>query len=395
MRKLRGKIMAIKKVEEDLALEGLSAGVEHEPESDEYSVDNPFDPDSISIKTKVISLDTVLRRIKTKTIVLSPDFQREEVWDHKRKSQLIESMILRIPLPMFYVAEDNAGVWEVVDGLQRLSTIRDFVLGEDEDGKGFKLQYLEFLSDSLDKSTYFQLEKNPKSARVVNNIMETELSFTIIEPGTPENVKRNIFRRINTGGMRLSEQEIRNALYQGRATKLLKEMVNNHYYLNVTGGSVKDNRMAGRELILRFVAFYIFPRKKYTGDIDDFLSQAMMELNENNKYSLQDIISDFEVGLERASLIFGMHSFRKSLPHHEKKAAINKSLFELWINVLCGLEDEDFEMILDYKEQFLDSYEEVLFDEDFSEAISRRGASMWGCSHRYTEIMNLINGYLI
>ncbi|HDR2408772.1 MULTISPECIES: DUF262 domain-containing protein [Enterobacter cloacae complex] len=383
------------KVKEDLALEGLPSGVESEPESDEYSVDNPFNPDSISIKTKVISLDTVLRRIKTKTIVLSPDFQREEVWDHKRKSQLIESMILRIPLPMFYVAEDNAGVWEVVDGLQRLSTIRDFVLGDDEDGKGFKLQYLEFLSESLDKCTYFQLEKNPKSARVVNNIMETELSFTIIEPGTPENVKRNIFRRINTGGMRLSEQEIRNALYQGRATKLLKEMVSNPYYLKVTGGTVKDNRMAGRELILRFVAFNLFHRKKYAGDIDSFLSDAMMTLNENLNISTKDIIQDFETGLIRAYEIFGLHSFRKSMPDDHKKAAINKSLFEVWINVLSEIDEDDFELLVDSKEHFLESYEEVLYDEDFSEAISRRGATSWGCAHRYTEIVNLIQGYLI
>lgn len=384
-----------KKVAEDLALEGLLSGVEAEPDSDEYSVDNPFDPDSISIKTKVISLDTVLRRIKTKTIVLSPDFQREEVWDHKRKSLLIESMILRIPLPMFYVAEDNAGVWEVVDGLQRLSTIRDFVLGEDEDGKGFKLQYLEFLSESLDKTTYFQLEKNPKSARVVNNIMETELSFTIIEPGTPENVKRNIFKRINTGGMRLSEQEIRNALYQGRATKLLKEMVNNKKYLEVTGRSVKDNRMAGRELILRFIAFNIFPRKKYAGDIDDFLSSAMMDLNEYSKISLSEIIEDFETGLKRAYQIFGMHSFRKSMPSHNKKAAINKSLFEVWINALSEIDEDDFDLLLEEKEHFLESYEDILYDEDFSEAVSRRGASSWGSTYRYTEIMNLINGYLI
>ena len=304
-------------------------------------------------------------------------------------------MILRIPLPMFYVAEDNAGVWEVVDGLQRLSTIRDFVLGEDEDGKGFKLQHLEFLSESLDTCTYYQLEKNPKSARVVNNIMETELSFTIIEPGTPENVKRNIFRRINTGGMRLSEQEIRNALYQGRSTQLLKKMVNNRQYLKVTGGSVKDNRMAGRELILRFVAFYIFSRKKYLGDIDEFLSDAMMTLNENTKISELDIISAFETGLKRAYCIFGSHSFRKSMPGENKKAAINKSLFEVWLNVLTDIDEDDFELLIEYKDQFLDSYEEILYEDDFSEAVSRRGATSWGSSYRYTELKNLIDGYLI
>lgn len=385
----------MKNLDEELAAEGLRSGVEAEPDSYEYAVDNPFDPDSISIKTKVISLDTVLRRLKNRTIILSPDFQREEVWDHKRKSLLIESMVLRIPLPMFYVAEDNNGVWEVVDGLQRLSTIRDYILGEDEDGKGFKLHHLEFLSDSLDGSTYYQLEKSAKTARVVNNIMETELSFTIIEPGTPENVKRNIFRRINTGGMRLSEQEIRNALYQGRASNLLKKLVFNNTYLKVTNRSVKDNRMAGRELILRFVAYYIFARKKYNGDIDSFLSNAMMYLNDNNVFLDSEIENDFEIGLERAYELFGIHSFRKSMPGDAKKAAINKSLFELWINVLIELSEDDFEVLLEYKNDFLDSYVDILYDEDFSEAISRRGASVWGSNFRYNEIKQLIEGYLI
>ena len=118
-------------IDEEIADERSFSGVEVEGNSDEYIDTEPFDPSSISISSKTIALDTVLRRIKNHTIRLSPDFQRNFVWDIERKSQLIESMILRIPLPMFYVSEDRNGVWEVVDGLQRLSTIRDFILGSD------------------------------------------------------------------------------------------------------------------------------------------------------------------------------------------------------------------------------------------------------------------------
>lgn len=95
-----------------------------------------------------------MRRLQQGTITLNPDFQRQEVWDQKRKSQLIESLLLKIPIPMFYVSSDEKSNWTVVDGLQRISTLRDFVLGKEylkdpsknlnKKGSGFKLQGLEF-----------------------------------------------------------------------------------------------------------------------------------------------------------------------------------------------------------------------------------------------------------
>ena len=114
-------------IKEDLADEGVGSGVEREQEGNQFQTGDPFDPASISLSSKIVSLDTVLRRIRNHTITLAPNFQRNFVWDVKRKSLLIESMMLRIPIPMFYVSEDKDGVWEVVDGLQRLTTIKDFI----------------------------------------------------------------------------------------------------------------------------------------------------------------------------------------------------------------------------------------------------------------------------
>ncbi|EEP89545.1 DUF262 domain-containing protein [Yersinia kristensenii] len=387
-------------LEDDLASEGIGSGVESEPEMPEYANKTPFDPDSISLTTKVVSLDTVLRRLKNTTIVLSPEFQREEVWDKKRKSLLIESMILKIPLPMFYVSEDNDGVWEVVDGLQRLSTIRDFILGEDGDGKGFKLQDLEFWGESLNSKTFYKLLFDSKAARVVNNIMETELLFTVINPGTPDNVKRNIFKRINTGGMRLSDQEIRNALYQGIATKFLRVLSNNEYYTEVTGGTIKDNRMAGRELILRYLAFSLLGRDKFTGDIDDFLSNTMLHLNNEAEFSdldcasLSSIKYRFELGLYRSYLLFSSHAFRKSVAGARKKTSINKSLFEVWLIILSELDETEFKCLESQSEFFLAKYSDLFHDVDFSNSISRRGGSPWGANFRYSVLKKLVMEFI-
>ena len=125
------------KIEEELTQYGEKTGLQKELESNEPT--EPFDPKNIKISQKMISLEQIVRRIKLDTIRLAPDFQRNEVWNITKKSQLIESLMLNIPIPMFYVAADETGNWDVVDGLQRLSTIRDFVLT-----KTLILQNLEF-----------------------------------------------------------------------------------------------------------------------------------------------------------------------------------------------------------------------------------------------------------
>ena len=385
---------------EELAEEGIYSGVEIEDEdtSDKPSEKEPFDTDSISITSKIVALDTVLRRIKNKTIKLAPDFQREYVWDIKRKSQLIESMMLKIPLPMFYVSEDKNGIWEVVDGLQRLSTIQNFILGDDLDGKGFKLKGLEFWADIYDGKDFFNLDKENSNIKVINNILETELSFIVINPETPEKVKRNIFKRINTGGMRLSNQEIRHALYQGRSSDLLKILVEDNVYNIVINNTVKDNRMAGRELILRYLSFYLFKYSSYKGDMDDFLSNTMRAINgESQLYkndsiilSEAEIIEAFRKGLARAHSIFGEHAFRKSLPGDLRKTPINKSLFELWLCVFSKVKNDTFDKIYLHKELFIKKYSELLKSEDFINSISRHGSSVQGAKYRREQVLTLI-----
>jgi len=387
-----------KPIIEELADEGVASGVEQESEA--FHTVEPFDPASISLSSKVVALDAVLRRIRNKTIRLHPDFQRNAVWDVERKSLLIESMMLRIPLPMFYVSEDKDGIWEVVDGLQRLTTIRDFVLGPDFDGKGFRLKGLEFWGGSFDGKDFYSSERRLETSRIVNNIMEAELSFTIINPDTPETVKRNIFKRINTGGMRLSTQEIRHALYQGEATELLKEMVSLPTYQDVLGGIVKDDRMAGRELALRYVAFSVRDWPAYKGDMDAFLSDTMRFINNEivlesvNQYSLDKILTNFSKSLTRSEEMFGIHAFRRSRGKH-RRTPINKALFDVWMYCFSRMRDSSYEVIKNNKESFLDMYYDMLdSDGDFIDSIGRYGGDALGVRTRYKKIIGLIKSFL-
>jgi len=386
---------------EELADEGLAAGVEREEEPESFDAGEPFDPASISLSSKIVALDTVLRRIGNNTIKLAPNFQRNFVWDIKRKSLLIESMMLRIPLPMFYVSEDKNGKWEVVDGLQRLTTIKDFILGPDSDGKGFKLKGLEFWGNSFDGKDFFTIDKKLKAARVINNIMEAELSFTIINPDTPEKVKRNIFKRINTGGMRLSMQEIRHALYQGEATELLHELTQTDAYQKVIGKTVKDDRMAGRELILRFISFYLRQRADFKGDMDTFLSDTMRYINGEAQistripYNRERIFEVFNKGLHRSHTLFGDHAFRRS-HDNGRKTPINKSLFELWTSLLARIKNETYKNITNNKAQFLKDYYFILdSDIDFADSIGKYGSEPSGVRDRYSKIIELLREYQV
>ena len=296
-------------------------GLQKEDEPTEFL--KPFDPKSIKISQKVISLDQIITRMKNGTIRVSPDFQRNEVWNETQKSLLIESLLLNIPIPMFYVSADENGVWDVVDGLQRLSTLRDFIIT-----KKLKLKNLEFWADYNGK-TYDDL-----SPILYNRINETQLYMTIIEPSSPQDVKFNIFKRINTGGISLSSQEIRHALYQGKGTVLLKELSEGESFLCATDYSINDKRMSAREVILRCLSFLLLGSNGYynNDNMDSFLNRGIQVLNnldrkeeliKKNVYlkdnipqfyidSYEKLKASFNLSMKRNTKLFGYNAFRLS-----------------------------------------------------------------------------------
>lgn len=156
-------------------------------------------------------------------LLLDPDYQRNYVWDNKKASLLVESFLLNVPIPVIYVCEDDDGRWNVVDGLQRLESLRRFFANE------FKLRGLEVLQE-LDGFQYSTL--NPKAARLLRNgILRIILIFKESHP----DIKYEIFMRLNRGSIRLTEQELRNCLYRGKFNDLLKELRNNNQFLRILG----------------------------------------------------------------------------------------------------------------------------------------------------------------
>lgn len=298
----------------------------------------PFDPSKIDITMKPLTLDALLKRIRNQEIEFDSSFQRKAgLWNAKQKSQLIESIFLRIPLPAFYFDASDEDKWMVIDGLQRVTALRQFIVEE-----SLTLQDLEFFPE-LNGSDYKQL---PRAFQ--RRIDETVINVYLVNPSTPDNVKYNIFKRINTGGLALEPQEIRNALYQGNATKFLKVCAEMPCFVTATGGSVKSERMLDREFVLRFVSFCYLDLNKYTGNIDEFLNLGMKYLNKISKEKEDIIKTEFENVMVHMHQLMGKHAFRK-ICFDGRRRPVNKVIFESWCYVVKNLSNEGIHRLIENK----------------------------------------------
>ena len=305
-----------------------------ESEDNEAEEPQPYDPKKINIRNERWSLSHVYDLInKYEEIDLSPDFQRNFIWDRKRRSQLIESLMLRIPIPAFYLSETETGKFQVVDGLQRLSTIRDFF------GNKFYLKGLEYLKEQ--EGRYFRDIGQDKGIdrSFVRTIQLTQINVNIIEAKSPAKVKYDVFRRVNTGGKPLNNQEIRNCMAEKDTRYFINELAFSDIFKKATGNSVKTTRMQAQEMVLRFISFWHerivhSPGWEYTGNMTGYLDNSLERMNRNKTKNHEEIRQAFHWGMQNAYHLFGKYCFRKCLPEHllpgAKKQLINKSLFTTW-----------------------------------------------------------------
>lgn len=301
---------------------------------------DPYNPDDIKVKPAQFPVFQIFDMIKKEDIDLNPDFQRHLVWNMKQKSRLIESTLLGIPLPVFYFSQDKDGVFHVVDGLQRLTTIRDFM-----DNKFF-LRNLEHLK--MCEGRYFLAdgsvtENKALERRFQRRIEQTQLIVNIIESSSPPKVKYDIFKRINEGGKPLNQQEIRNSLAKPSTRKLLRDLAYSDEFIKATGGNstkkesgVSDQRMGAQELVLRFAGFYLLKQGKstYQGDMNSFLDDTLDKLNAMSEQEYGRIREHFLRAMDNCYHLFGQYCFRKCLSPHLKsnapKQLVNKSIFTTW-----------------------------------------------------------------
>lgn len=289
-----------------------------------------YGPHDIFVEPKNFTISQFVEMINEGDLEIAPRFQRNFIWDRTRKSRLIESIFLGLPLPTIYLSQYPDGRLTIVDGLQRINTIKDFM--EDK----FMLCNMEYF-DSYNGKKYSELIL---SRLLFRRFKQTVISCFVIDYRSPSQLKYDLFRRLNTGGKVLNDQEIRNCLARTTLQDTLYNMVNSDEFKAATCGSVKDTRMAAQESALRFIYFYDqFSENNYIGDYDGDMKSALdacvEELNKKNKNELTIYVDAFKKSMNLAHQLFGEYAFRKVSPNQNRKSSINKSLM-LVLSVLLA-----------------------------------------------------------
>lgn len=282
---------------------------------DDRQQEQNYPIDSLLIRNETRTIHDVLRRIEKGSFIMNPDFQRDFVWPEDKQSKLIESVLMRIPLPVFYLAEDENGRMVVVDGLQRLSTFQRFVNN--------KLSLKLPSSIELDKKLFSVL-----SPKLQNRIEDCNLILYIIDAKVPEKIRLDIFERVN-GGVPLSRQQMRNCIYMGQATQFLKDEANTEIFKQATGGSLKSETMRDRECVNRFCAFKILSLSEYKGDMDSFLALSLKKMNLLPPNDIERLSLEFRRSLRNNFTIFGTQAFRKISSDGSKRNVFNASLWDI------------------------------------------------------------------
>lgn len=354
-------------------LEAEEAGVDYEIENMEDDEDEeneqPFDAEKIRVDQQMLSVKYMLELMDQDLIELNPGYQRRRVWrDNKKKSLLIESLMLRIPIPAFYFYENEDGKYQVIDGQQRLTTIREFVNGE------FRLTGLEYLGKDYNKRKFKDLD-----TKYVQRIYRTQIAVNILDARSPKNVIFDIFRRVNTGGVNLNPQEMRNAICKQEVRDFLIKSTKNENYLLATRGRVKDDRMDSQELVLRFYAFYkAYDYEKNVlhydyPNIAAMLDDAIEELNKMQPSMREELYKKFDLAMRRTYEAFGEYAFSKIRKDgrtvKRNMDYINKSLFSSFSVLLLNKSYDDIN-IKSKKEKLLLELADALSDHYYTNSIT-------------------------
>lgn len=326
----------------------------------EVVVEIPQEVRKITTQAYDKSVSDIVRMIEEKDIILDPDFQRNYIWDNKKASMLIESIILNVPIPVVYVSQEKDDTWVVIDGLQRLWSLKRFF-----DGK-FKLSGLEILTE-LNKQDIHTL--NSKALRMLRNGL---LRVIMITHDSNEDIKYDVFMRLNTGSVHLNEQELRNCLYRGPLNSLLKDLANNSNWLSLLGLKSAHQRMSDREMILRFLAIYTNWDssenivKGYKGRMKTFLNTFMHTYRNIEKHQVEEWRTLFQNTVEKVINIFADSAFRKLSVDADKERSINRAIMDILMvsltryenDILCTKKEvirEQFYLLLSNNQDFRNS----------------------------------------
>ncbi len=367
-----------KNMEDEIELENAE-----ELENMEYEEGvNPFVFKEVRVTKKDFSIYELLRKYKQGKLTLDVSFQRREVWSEKQKCELIESILMGLPLPIFYFKQLDNSSYVVVDGKQRLSALFAYLSNE------FALKNLKIL-DFLNTKKFKDLED--ELGIYQSQLEDFQIYSHVILPPTPDKILFDIFDRVNRGGTKLNKQEIRNALYQGKGMEMIHEITKGESFQKATRIKFeKDSRMKGAYLLTRFFAFYLYFNGKltfggdtylYNGDCDNLIEISLKYLNSLPDIELMKLKKLTESALEDTYFYLDELAFRKTESH-----PINMNLFETTLFLMTNIAGQKEGI----KNVIKDKLYNIIYSKEFSDYIGNGRDGVSNVNGRFSLINTVI-----
>jgi len=324
-------------------------------EDDNVELDVEPNDRKIVWQAKDFSIREFLMMKNDGELILQPDYQRNFVATPSIASKLVESILLDVPIPVIYLAEEMDGTYSVIDGQQRLTSFLSFVEGKYPNGEEFRLTGLKVLKE-LNRKNFQQID-----SPLQTKIKTTTLHSIIIKKESNEDIKFEIFERLNTGSTKLNDDEIRNTVYRGSYIKLLANLENNPIFHGLVKKDNFKNRMLYRGMILRFLALSEKSYLNFKAPMKQFCNKELRDNRNLTPEKALEYKKKFENCLDLVKTVFGENAFRRYIPGDEnnpgKWAAtqINMALFDLQMvgfanyskNTILSNADAIREMLLD------------------------------------------------
>jgi hypothetical protein len=294
---------------------------------------NEEDSRKIVWQAKDFSIREFSSMLQDGDLELQPEYQRKYVATPKIASKLIESVLMDVPIPVIYLAEEQDGSYSVIDGQQRLTSFLSFINGKYPNGDIFKLTGLKVFKE-LNRKPFTDLDKEFQ-----NKIRKTTLHTIVIKKESNEDVKFEIFERLNTGSIKLNEDEIRNTVYRGEYIKLLAELEENETFHKIVQKDNYKNRMIYRGMILRFFAISEKSYLNYQPSMKQFCNKELRDNRHLSPEKAKEYRNRFLDCLDLVKVVFGDTAFRRYIPSNNEEQGywtttrINMALFDIQ---MCG-----------------------------------------------------------
>lgn len=294
--------------------------------------------DSLVIQAADMSLETIAAMVEVNAIDVQPQYQRRERWSAEAQSALIESFLLNIPVPPVYLAEEDFGNYSVIDGKQRLTTIKRFMREE------FPLTRLERFQD-LQGMRFSELPVDLRNALRIRPYVRV---VTLLKQSDPE-LKYEVFTRLNSGGMPLQPQEVRNAMFRGPFNDLLIRL-SEHPFLRqqLKIRNLKEDAylsMSDVEYVLRFFTM-AHSWRNFSGDYRRSMDLFMAHNRSPSRSKLRAMAAQFEQALDRCKSLWGESAFRRyDIASKTHRDQFLSALYDAQMIAVADLSDSNFRSI--------------------------------------------------